>query len=233
MLAENIRILNEKIAERCSKTGRNSSEITLIAVSKTMPVSLISEAYAAGLSNFGENKAQEFRDKSAEITLPLTWHFVGHLQNNKVKYVAGKSEFIHSVDSLNLASFMADYCSNLGIRQKILIEVNTSSEETKFGLHSFEQVLQVADFCRNNPSLELSGLMTMAPFTDKEVIIRNCFSGLRSLKEKLVYEGIDLTHLSMGMTNDFEFAIDEGSTMLRIGTAIFGERNPALGWRDK
>ncbi|MFH1194624.1 MAG: YggS family pyridoxal phosphate-dependent enzyme [bacterium] len=233
MLAENLRILHEKIAEKCLESGRNPSEITLIAVSKTMPVSMISDAFENGLLHFGENKAQEFRDKSILVGKPVIWHFIGHLQNNKVKYVVGKAEFIHSVDSKSLASEIADRALKIGIKQKILIEVKTSSDVEKFGISNFENVIEVVKFCYDNPGLELSGLMTMAPYTDDENEIRNCFSRLRILKEKLNSEGYNLKNLSMGMTNDFGIAIEEGATMLRIGTAIFGERDSQLTWKDK
>jgi len=233
MLAENIRIVREKIAEKCLESGRNPSEITLIAVSKTLPISMISGAFQNGILHFGENKAQEFRDKSSEVTDPVIWHFIGHLQNNKVKYVVGKAEYIHSVDSLSLVNEISDRALKIGVKQKILLEAKTSSEDEKFGLITYDDVLKVVEFCYNNPGLELSGLMTMAPYTNDENEIRNCFSGLRNLKEKLKNEGFDLKNLSMGMTNDFEIAIEEGATMLRIGTAIFGLRDPKKTWKDK
>jgi pyridoxal phosphate enzyme (YggS family) len=163
----------------------------------------------------------------------VTWHFIGTLQKNKVKYAVKAAEFIHSVDSIELADEIDARAGKLSKVQKILLEVNTSSEESKSGLITEDDVFRLAEQCNKKNNLELIGLMTMAPFTDDEHVIRNCFSSLRSLNEKLINNGFTkITELSMGMTNDYELAVDEGATMLRIGSAIFGERNYSKDWRE-
>lgn len=225
MISENIQKIQNKITDKCIKVGRNPSEITLIAVSKNFGIDKIIEASNSGLVNFGENKAQEFVDKAQSIDKKLVWHFIGHLQTNKVKYVVKNADYIHSVDSLKLAEEIEKQAGKINKLQKILLEIKTSDEATKFGLTNEEEILNIASFCKNAEHLDLVGLMTIAPFTDNETDIRKSFSFLRELKIKLNALGFGLKELSMGMTNDFEIAIEEGSTMLRIGTAIFGKRN--------
>jgi pyridoxal phosphate enzyme (YggS family) len=225
MIAENYNRINEKIEEICIKTGRNSSGIKLIAVSKTQPVRIIQEAINSGIKDFGENKAQELRDKSELISGNFNWHFIGHLQSNKIKYVIKCAEYIHSVDSLKLAEEINKKAESISKVQKVFLEINTSLEASKYGLRNENDIFESASYCSLAKNLNLVGLMTMAPLTDDKKIIRDCFTKLRLLKEKLSSFGFILTELSMGMTNDYEIAIEEGSTMLRIGTAIFGERN--------
>jgi pyridoxal phosphate enzyme (YggS family) len=225
MIKKNLDILEEKISTKCKQSGRNRSDITLIAVSKMHPVSVIQDALDAGLTDFGENKAQELRDKAEEFKGDFNWHFVGHLQRNKVKYVIEPAEYIHSVDSVKLAKEIEKRAAQIEKVQKVLLEINTSGEEAKYGLETEEAVTEVAEFCVNSQYLDLKGLMTMAPFTEDETVIRNSFKSLSELKDKLNGNGFNLTELSMGMTNDYEIAIEEGATMLRIGTAIFGERD--------
>ncbi len=225
MIAENLQIIKEKIDKKCGFCGRGGDEITLIAVSKTQPVSAINDVFNAGIVNFGENKPQELKSKSEIITAPLKWHMIGHLQTNKVKYIIDCAEYIHSVDSIKLAEEINLRAAKAGKIQKILLEVNTSGEDSKFGLKDKNDILSIANFCENSGSLNLCGLMTMAPFTDNEEVIRDCFGKAKYLFDWLKGEGFGITELSMGMTNDFEIAIEEGATMLRIGTAIFGERN--------
>ncbi|MEW6701480.1 MAG: YggS family pyridoxal phosphate-dependent enzyme [Bacteroidota bacterium] len=233
MILENLKKVEAGIVETCARCKRSSSEIKLIAVSKTHPVEIIKEALKAGLKNFGENKAQELRDKSELIAGDagspfvgmIRWHFIGHLQTNKVKYVIKAADCIHAVDSIKLAAEINRKAEQINKTQKILLEVKTSNEATKFGLEKEKEIFEAAEFCNLNSNLKLVGLMTMAPYTDDEKVIRECFIKLREIKEKLNLSGFGLTELSMGMTNDFEIAIEEGATMLRIGTAIFGERN--------
>lgn len=225
MIAENLNRLNEKIEEICLKTGRIRSDLRLIAVSKTQPVEIIKEAVDAGLKDFGENKAQELRDKSESITGNFVWHFIGHLQSNKVKYVIKSAELIHSVDSIKLADEINKKAESVSKIQNVLLEINTSLEGSKFGLRNEKEIFETAHFCSQSKNLNLVGLMTMAPYTDDKKIIRDCFINLRKLKEKLNNSGFAINELSMGMTNDYDIAIEEGSTMIRIGTAIFGERN--------
>ncbi|MEW6507051.1 MAG: YggS family pyridoxal phosphate-dependent enzyme [Bacteroidota bacterium] len=225
MIAENYNRINEKIEEICLKTGRNTSGIKLIAVSKTQPIGIIQEAINSGIKDFGENKAQELRDKSELISGNFNWHFIGHLQSNKIKYVIKCAEYIHSVDSLKLAEEINKKAESISKVQKVLLEINTSLEASKYGLKNEKDIFDSATYCSLSKNLNLTGLMTMAPLTDDKKIIRDCFTKLRLLKEKLISSGFILTELSMGMTNDYEIAIEEGATMLRIGAAIFGERN--------
>lgn len=225
MIAENLNRLTENIEEICLKTGRIRSDLRLIAVSKTQPVEIIQEAIDAGLKDFGENKAQELRDKSESITGNFYWHFIGHLQSNKIKYVIKSAEFIHSVDSVKLADEINKKAESISKTQNVLLEINTSLEGSKFGLRNEKEIFDTAQFCSLSKNLRLVGLMTMAPYTDDKNIIRDCFMKLRKLKDKLNNSGFEINELSMGMTNDYDIAIQEGSTMLRLGTAIFGERN--------
>ncbi|MFA5805678.1 MAG: YggS family pyridoxal phosphate-dependent enzyme [Melioribacteraceae bacterium] len=225
MIAENLKKVEDKIAESCIKCERNRSEIRLIAVSKTQPKEVIREAINTGIKDFGENKAQELRDKSDLISGIINWHFIGHLQTNKVKYVIKAAEFIHAVDSIKLAEEINRKSKEINKNQKVLLEIKTSDEATKFGLVNEKEIFEVAHFCKKNSNLDLVGLMTMAPYSDDESVIRNCFIQLRRLKEKLNKNGFTLSELSMGMTNDYTIAIEEGATMLRIGTAIFGDRS--------
>ncbi len=225
MIAKNLKKVEEKIAESCLKSGRDRAEIKLIAVSKTQSIELIKETLSCGVIHFGENKAQELRDKAEIFTGDFVWHFIGHLQSNKIKYVIKAAEFIHSVDSIKLAEEINSKAEQVGKKQKVLLEIKTSDEATKFGLESEKEIFETAGFCLAQKNLELCGLMTMAAFTDNEKIVRGCFSSLRETREKLNACGIAINELSMGMTNDFGWAIEEGATMIRIGTAIFGERN--------
>ncbi|MEJ5351486.1 MAG: YggS family pyridoxal phosphate-dependent enzyme [Melioribacteraceae bacterium] len=224
MIADNIKRIEEKILSKCISIGRDRSEITLIGVTKTQPVEIIKQAVESGLKDIGENKAQELKDKYEKLSNGVRWHFIGHLQTNKVKYVIKAADFIHSVDSIKLAEEINKRASQIGKRQNVLLEIKTSNEATKFGLMDEKEIFETAQYCFEASNLNLIGLMTIAPFTDDSELIRKSFIQLRKLKEKLNNAGFNLTELSMGMTNDFEIAIEEGSTMLRIGTAIFGER---------
>jgi len=232
MIAENIKHLRQRITAKCAEFKRNPKEIRLIAVSKFFGVDAISEANRLGITDFGENKAQELRDKYEILGDKVTWHFIGTLQRNKVKYAVNTALFIHSVDSLMLADEINNQAQKLNKVQKILLEVKTSFEDTKSGLNSSTEVLELAKHCSTLSNVELVGLMTMAPFTNDENIIRKSFSDLRKLKDEINQNGFDLSELSMGMTSDYEIAIEEGATMLRIGSAIFGQRNTLKDWRQ-
>ncbi len=232
MITENVHIINGSIKDICRNCGRNFEEIIVIAVSKTKPIELIKEAFDTGIFNFGENKAQDLRDKSKLIKGNFYWHFLGHLQKNKVKYVVDSAEYIHSVDSLQLANEINNKAQQKEIQKKILLEVNTSVEESKFGLSDYQDVERLIDKCAELQNIEVKGLMTMAPYTADEVLIRKTFEKLREMKEKINSSHKEIIELSMGMTNDYKIAIEEGSTMLRIGTAIFGERDTSKNWRE-
>lgn len=225
MIAQNLQIVSDKIAEKCVEINRDITEITLIAVSKNFGIEQISEAISEGVLNFGENKAQELDGKFKELGNKVTWHFIGNLQKNKVKYVVRSAEFIHSVSSLSLAEEINKRAEILNKNQKILIEVKTSDEETKSGAADEGEIIDLLFACKEFSNITPIGLMTMAPFTDDENLIRKSFSYLRKLKDRLKAQGLDLKELSMGMTSDFEIAIEEGATMLRIGSAIFGQRD--------
>jgi PLP dependent protein len=227
MIAENIEQILAKIEHKCLEIGRNSKDIKLIAVSKNFPVEDIIGAFNNGIFDFGENKAQELRDKFSnlnDLNNRITWHFIGKLQKNKVKYVINSAEYIHSLDSIELAEEINNRAQRINKKQKVLIEIKTSSEDTKSGLESEGEAIDILNKCKTLSSVEVIGLMTIAPFTDDRNIIRNSFSYLRKLRNEFNKMGFGLKELSMGMTHDFEIAIEEGATFLRIGTAIFGER---------
>ncbi|MCK9279469.1 MAG: YggS family pyridoxal phosphate-dependent enzyme [Melioribacteraceae bacterium] len=225
MITKNLHIVEERILKACLKVSRQRSEISLIAVSKTQPIEAIEEVYKTGLTHFGENKAQELRDKNLIIKHDLQWHFIGHLQTNKVKYIIDSAEYIHSIDSLKLSEEINKKAANIGKVQKILFEIKTSNEESKFGIQNENDFFELIEQVSILKNIKAVGLMTMAPYTNDENVIRECFRELRLLRDKAQNKGYGLTELSMGMTNDYEIAIEEGATMIRIGTALFGDRN--------
>ncbi len=230
MVAENYKEVEERVKKACERSGRRREEVTLIAVSKTKPVSLIREAYEAGAREFGENKVQELCEKCEVLPDSFCWHMIGHLQRNKVKYVVGKAKLIHSVDSLRLAEEISKEANKKQTTADILVEVNVAGEESKFGVCPDE----VEDLVRKAallPNLHICGLMTIAPFVEDAEENRPIFQELRKLAVDIKLKNIDNVHmdvLSMGMTGDYEVAIEEGATMIRVGTGIFGERNYAL-----
>jgi len=232
MIAENLKHLRERIAAKCGEFKRNPQEIKLVAVSKFFGLDAINEANGLGITDFGENRAQELRDKYELLGDKVTWHFIGTLQRNKVKYAVKSATYIHSVDSATLADEINIQAQKLNKVQKILLEVKTSSEESKSGLTTESELLNLVKHCSTLPNVEIVGLMTMAAYTDDTEIIRKSFIELRNLRDKINQNGFDLKELSMGMTNDFEIAIEEGATMLRIGSAIFGQRDTSKDWRQ-
>ncbi len=226
-ISENIDYVKERIRLACEKVHRDLSEVTLVAVSKTKPVEDIEYAAAAGITCFGENKVQELTMKMDRLTGPFRWNMIGHLQKNKVKYIVGRVDLIHSVDSLELASKIQDESVKRQVHTDILIEVNVSGEESKFGVTPNELpglVEKIAMFS----NVHIRGLMTIAPFTENPEDNRQYFRNLRNLAVDIKSKSIDnvsMSVLSMGMTGDYEVAIEEGATMVRVGTGIFGERN--------
>ncbi len=231
MIAENLKRLRDRINGQCAASGRSAEEIKLIAVSKNFGIDAITEVNKLEITNFGENKAQELRDKFELLGNKVNWHFIGTLQRNKAKYVVRAASLIHSVDSLSLADEINKQAAKNDKVQGILLEIKTSFEETKSGLNQDEQIIKLVEHCKTLSNINLLGLMTMAPYTDDEQLIRKSFSELRKLKDKISQQGFHLTELSMGMTSDFELAIDEGTTMLRVGSAIFGQRDYSKHWR--
>ena len=227
MIAENIKKIRELIDRKSVESKRDPVEIKLIAVSKNYGKDEIISAFNEGLINFGENRAQELISKYnelGELNEKITWHFIGALQRNKVRFAVQVAEYIHSVDSLLLASEINRSAGKINKIQKILLEVKTSEEETKSGLTDESELKDLVRYCSELPNIEAVGLMTIAPFTDNKHVIRQSFNYLSKLKDELNAEGNNLKELSMGMTNDFEIAIEEGATMIRLGTAIFGSR---------
>ena len=220
---ENLLKVREKIEKAARKIGRDPNEIKLVAVSKTVETARIKEAIEAGISILGENYVQEAQKKIEEIGRSVSWHFIGHLQSNKAKYAIRLFDMIHSVDSLPLAEELNRRAEQANQVIKVMAEVNLSKEATKFGTDE-EMVLNLAKRIQNLTHLSLEGLMTMPPYFDSPELSRPYYIALRELKERMVKEGVLMEDLSMGMSNDFEIAIEEGATYVRVGTAIFGPR---------
>ena len=227
MIKENLSKIQEKIKAACERSNRNPEDVTLIAVSKTKPNELIEEAIAVGQTIFGENYVQELAQKIEDFPESIHWHMIGHLQRNKVKYIIGKVDCIHSVDSIRLAKQIQDEAQKKDICQDILLEINVGMEESKWGftLENIQDALKEISLFSN---LKIKGFMTSAPYVDDAEENRLLFRSLKQCFEETKqygYPNVSMEHLSMGMTNDFEVAIEEGATMVRVGTAIFGERN--------
>lgn len=219
--------VEQNIITACEKSGRNREEITLIAVSKTKPVSLLEEAYGAGVRNFGENKVQEMCEKYELMEKDIKWHMIGHLQTNKVKYLIGKTALIHSVDSYKLACEIEKQAAKHDCIMDVLIEVNIAEEESKFGLAE-DEVIHMVKQIAELPHVRIKGLMTVAPYVVDSEENRLFFRKIKQLSVDIDNQNIDnvsMNILSMGMTGDYMVAIEEGATMVRVGTGIFGERN--------
>ena len=230
MLKENLAQVEENIQRACERAGRDRKEVTLIAVSKTKPVEMLREIYDAGIRVFGENKVQELVDKYEVLPEDIKWQMIGHLQRNKVKYIIDRVDLIHSVDSIRLAETIDKEAEKKGITAKILIEVNVAKEDTKFGLMP-EEVDNFIEQLANYKHIQVQGLMTIAPFVSDPEENRPIFARLRELSVDIGKKNVDninMSVLSMGMTNDYQVAIEEGATMVRVGTGIFGARNYAL-----
>ncbi len=227
MVKENLKEVEEKIRQACLRSGRDPKEVTLIAVSKTKPVSMIEEAYAQGIRNFGENKPQELKEKDMILPDDIYWHMIGHLQRNKIKYVLERAKLIHSVDSVRLAEAIEEEAAKRELTVPILLEVNIAREESKFGFLQ-EEIFDALEVISKLPHLRVEGLMTIAPFVENAEENRIHFKNLRKLSVDIEQKNIDnvnMCNLSMGMTGDYEIAIEEGATMVRVGTGIFGERS--------
>lgn len=218
--------INEQIKAACLKSRRSADEIELIAVSKTFPAEAISDAYGAGLRTFGESRAQDLRKKADILAPDINWHFIGHLQTNKIKYVAAVATLIQSIDSLHTAGALDQFCKRRGLTCDVLMQVNTSGETSKFGVKPQEAIETFLNIQENLKEIKLKGLMTIGPFTDDKKKIRSAFSVLREIRDKLRDHTSpeSIAVLSMGMSHDYNIAIEEGSTMIRIGTALFGKR---------
>ena len=226
MVTENLKEVEARICAACERAGRDRSEVTLIAVSKTKPVEMIREAMEAGICEFGENKVQEMTEKWEIIKEPLHWHLIGHLQRNKVKYIVDRVHLIHSVDSVRLAEQINLEAGKKSKVCDILLEVNVAGEDSKFGLHP-EEVMETVQTIALMPHVRVRGLMTVAPFVENAEENRKHFRNMKKLMVDITGKNIDnvsMDILSMGMTGDYEVAIEEGATMVRVGTGIFGER---------
>mgnify|MGYP005803391359 FL=1 len=230
MIKDQLREVEEKISAACQRAGRNREDVTLIAVSKTKPVETLKEAYDLGIRVFGENKVQELTQKYEVLPKDIHWHMIGHLQTNKVKHIIDKVDLIHSVDSLKLAQTVEKEAAKHGLVKDILIEVNVAEEESKFGLR-MEEVIPFLEQISGFSHVRVRGLMTIAPFVENAEENRSIFADLHKLSVDIRDKNIDnvnVSILSMGMTNDYEVAIEEGATMVRVGTGIFGARNYAV-----
>ncbi len=232
MIAENLSRVKQSIAEAARQAGRHPGEVRLLAVSKAHGPETVTEAVHAGQLLFGENRVQEARSKIPRCPSRAEWHFIGHLQKNKAKQAAATFEVIQSVDSLDLARALNQALEELALRKRVLLEVNVADESTKFGF-SPEKLRRELDELAALDRLEIEGLMCIPPFVPKPEMSRPYFERLRVLRDELEAEaGFGLPHLSMGMSHDFEQAILEGATLVRVGTAIFGERT-AKTWKPK
>ena len=225
-IAENLQRVEKRIEEACVRAGRDRGEVTLIAVSKTKPVSDIQEAMACGITVFGENKVQELKQKTEEISVPLHWHMIGHLQTNKVKQLLGNTVLIHSIDSIRLADTIDTEARKKNIHVDGLLEINVAKEASKYGFveEELEEVLPLFGRYKN---LHIKGLMTIAPNVDDAEDNRKIFKKLKKLSVDISeknYDNIEVKFLSMGMTGDYMVALEEGANFVRVGTGIFGKR---------
>ena len=227
MLKENLKEVQENILKACEKSGRNPEDVTLIAVSKTKPVPMSQEIYDENIRDFGENKVQELVEKYDELPQDIKWHMIGHLQRNKVKYIVDKVCLIHSVDSYRLAEEINIQAKKKNITVPILVEVNIAEESSKFGIHA-EDAIALVEQIAQLENVRIKGLMTIAPLVENPEDNRQYFRNIRQLSVDIAAKNIDnvsMNVLSMGMTGDYMVAIEEGATMVRVGTGIFGERN--------
>ncbi len=226
MIKNNLAVIKERINAAAARSGRDPAEIKLIGVTKTVDPDRIRAAYECGISDFGENRVQELNKKADILDVNCIWHLIGHLQTNKVKYIIDKVGLIHSLDSIELAREINRRAEKAGRIVEVLVQVNVAGEETKFGIRPDETSCFIREVSRLG-NIRVKGLMTIAPFCDDPEEVRWVFAGLGKLRIDISRENIDnvdMTCLSMGMSNDFEVAIEEGATMVRLGTALFGKR---------
>lgn len=223
----NIEYIQELKGKAAVKSGRNPEDVLLIAVTKLHGPDEMNEAIDAGITDIGENKVQEIMDKYDRVK-PVRWHLIGHLQTNKVKYIIDKVSMIHSVDSLKLAKEIDKRAAQHNLTMDILVQVNSAEEESKFGITTAETDQLIADIAEQCPNIRIKGLMCIAPFEENPEDVREYFAEVKKIYDKFAdkkTERLDFKYLSMGMTHDFEVAIEEGSNMIRVGTAIFGYRD--------
>lgn len=231
MLLDNLKDVEERIQAACDRSGRKREDVLLVAVSKTKPVEMIEEVMTAGIVDFGENKPQELRDKYEVLPQNLRFHMIGHLQTNKIKYVIDRVVLIHSIDSIHLAEAVNAEAKKHNRIMPVLVEVNVAQEESKSGFLVEKAENAIREIAKLS-NIRVEGLMTIAPFVENAEENRQYFVKLRKLSVDIAAKNIDnvtMHHLSMGMTGDYEVAIEEGATMVRVGTGIFGERNYQIG----
>ena len=231
MLLDNLKDVEERIQAACDRSGRKREDVLLVAVSKTKPVEMIKEVMTAGIVDFGENKPQELRDKYEVLPQNLRFHMIGHLQTNKIKYVIDRVVLIHSIDSIHLAEAVNAEAKKHNRIMPVLVEVNVAQEESKSGFLMEKTENAIREIAKLS-NIRVEGLMTIAPFVENAEENRQYFVKLRKLSVDIAAKNIDnvtMHHLSMGMTGDYEVAIEEGATMVRVGTGIFGERNYQIG----
>lgn len=231
MILDNLKIVEDNISKACQRAGRKREEITLIAVSKTKPIEMIEEVLEAGINDFGENKVQElvrkYEQLNEDLKSDINWHMIGHLQRNKVKHTVDKVQLIHSVDSLRLAKQIEKEAKKKNIKSDILIEVNIANDPNKFGFNE-KEVCNAIEKISNFNNINIKGLMTIAPYVDNPEDNRKFFRRIKQLSVDIDSKNIDnvgMDILSMGMSGDYEVAIEEGATIVRIGSSIFGDRN--------
>lgn len=230
MLIDQYNQVKKNVEEACKKVGRNPDEVTIIAVSKTKPLEMIEELRKKKVMDFGENKVQELTQKYEQISWPVRWHLIGHLQTNKVKYIVDKVALIHSVDSVKLAKQIDKEAAKQNVKVPILIQVNIADEDTKFGF-TLDGVEEAVMEISKLQHVKIKGLMQIAPYVENPEENRVHFVRMKQLSvdiSKKNFDNVDMSMLSMGMTNDYEVAVEEGSTMIRVGTGIFGERNYSI-----
>lgn len=231
-IRENLENVKKRMEAACVQSGRAAEEVKLIAVSKTKPLPALQEAYACGCRDFGENKVQELVEKYEALPKDIRWHMIGHLQRNKVKYIVDKVTLIHSVDSLRLAQEIEKEAAKIEKTVDILVEVNVAEEESKFGVTAEETAALVEEIAKMS-HIRVRGLMTIAPYVESAEENRRFFAKLKKIYVDIIHKNIDnvfMEELSMGMTGDYEVAITEGATYIRVGTGIFGERNYGSIW---
>ncbi len=222
-IGHNLEVVQARVSEASGRSGRPSSDVLVVAVSKTWPAEIVQCAVDSGACRLGENRVQEAQAKVSAISGSPSWHLVGHLQRNKARIAVDLFDVIQSVDSLRLAKEIGKHASNAGKEVAIHLQVNTSGEANKFGVDPSD-LSELADSVADIGGLSLEGLMTIAAHTDDREAVRRCFVMLRELRDNLAADHESICHLSMGMTGDFEMAIEEGATIVRVGTAIFGVR---------
>ncbi len=221
-IKENLVNIRKNIEEACKRSRRSAESVRLLIATKYADIPQVKNLYNLGLREFGENRAEELLLKSEKIENDAVWHFIGHLQTNKIKKVIPVAEYIHSIDSIKTISAIDSYCKKINKIQKVLVEINLSGEASKYGLMANDVNIFFKDALKYN-NIDIKGLMTMAPLTEDSEAIRKVFANLRIIKENLEAENrnLNLKELSMGMSNDYIIAIEEGSTIIRLGSAVF------------